>query len=303
MMTPSRPGLKLSVVIAAWNGRQALERCLESLRDECPAPDIEIIAATNFDSGTAELLAKRFPFVIHLAMPSGTTVPILRTAGIVRAAGEIIALAEDHCTFGNGWCAEIKKAHLLPYSAIGGPVENAAVDRAVDWAVYFYDYGKYMLPIKQGAAKALSGNNASYKREILAAVEPSFCEGFFEPFTHGEIEKQGQGLFLIPSAIVYNQKNHKLSDAFAQCFHLARGYAAKRVKEASTIQRGILLSGSVILPALLTWRIVKQTVDRGRHISDLARALPALVLLLSSWSGGEFCGYLAGEGASAGKWK
>src|SRR4051794_10484242 len=104
MLDSRRPGLRLSIVIAAWNGRGALEECLASLSREAPGPDTEVIVVSNFGASGSQRIRNRFPDVLHVEMPRNSTVPALRTAGINRAAGEIIALAEDHCTFGKSWC-------------------------------------------------------------------------------------------------------------------------------------------------------------------------------------------------------
>jgi len=44
-------------------------------------------------------------------------------------------------------------------------------------------------------------------------------------------------------------------------------------------------------------------VRKRRHIKELLHSLPYLLILMTSWSFGEFCGYLAGEGDSTSKWK
>lgn len=295
--------MKLSIVIAAWNGVESLNSCLTSLQDDGRAPDTEVIAATNFDGGVRAMLKAGFPYVRHVGMPAGTTVPQLRTAGIRCAHGEIIALAEDHCTFGEHWCAEVQKAHELPYAVIGGPVEHAGGKSALDWAVYFYDYGTFMLPSRAGIVTSLSGANVSYKRAVLEEVEPSFREGFFEAFTHAEIEKRGYPLYFVPSAVVCHQKSYRLGTAIAQCYHLSRGYAAKRVSNAPVVRRGVLVAASLLLPVLLIQRIVIRTLRKRSHVREMVRSLPYLSVLLSSWSWGEFCGYLAGAGRSAGEWK
>src|SRR5262245_53862382 len=126
MLVSSRPGLKLSIVIAAWNGNASLEACLLSLGPDGRAPDTEVIVASN---SPTEALRQRFSYVQFMTLPPGTTVPVLRAAGVRRSAGEIIALAEDHCAFGENWRSGLKKAHELPYAVVGGPVENASVER------------------------------------------------------------------------------------------------------------------------------------------------------------------------------
>lgn len=294
--------MRLSVVIAAWNGPRCLERCLESLGDEARAPDTEVIAAGNFDRGVRDVLA-RFPYVRHIALPAETTVPALRAAGIRRATGEIVALGEDHCRFGEGWCSEIKAAHRLPYAAIGGPVENAGGTSPLDWAVYLYDYGPFMPPGRAGAVRSLSGVNVSYKRAVLDQVEATFREGFFEAFTNAEIRRRGYPLYFVPTAVVYHQKTYRLKTAMVQCYHLSRGYAAKRVTGAPAVRRGALVAGAVLLPLLLTQRVVVRTLQKGNHVREMVRSLPYLSLLLSCWSWGEFCGYVAGAGRSLGEWR
>jgi GT2 family glycosyltransferase len=302
-LTDAAPGVRLSVVIAAWNGAPSLERCLRSLEDDGKDPATEVIAVTNFDSGVKSMLEAQFSYVRHNPMARGTPVPALRAAGIYLSRGEIVALGEDHCTFGKGWCSAITKAHELPYGAIGGVVENASVDRALDWAVYFYDYGKFMPPVAAGVVGSLSGNNVSIKRTVLAEVETNFRDGYFEPFTHGAILERGHQLYLFPTAVVYHHKTYRTGYAAAHCYHLARSYAAKRVRNASGAERWKLTLGSAALPLLLTGRVVASTLRKGRHIAALLRSLPHLLLLMTSWSWGEFCGYAAGEGRSAAEWK
>ena len=292
--------MRLSIVIAAWNGDASLERCLRSLGDQARAADTEVIVAANFEP---ERLGGEFPFVCWIKMPDGTTVPELRTAGIIRSTGEIVALTEDHCTFGERWCEELKKAHESPHAAIGGVVENASTQRALDWAVYFFDYGKFMPPMRAGVARALSGVNVSYKRSALMEVESSFRDGFHEAVTHAEIVKRGRALYLAPAVVVYHYKNYKIKPATTLAYHLARSYAGKRVSGASALRRALFVLGSPALTVLLPARVIAETLRRKRHIGALVRAFPPLLWLTSSWAWGEFRGYLGGEGRSAAQWK
>ena len=282
---------------------------------EFGAPLKEIEAPTPVPQGTEVLLKVLHAGVCHsdvhihdgyFDLGNGGKLPLnLRLPHTMghEIEGEIVALAEDHCTFGKRWCSEIKKAHDLPYAAIGGPVENNSVGSALDWAVYFYDYGKFMPPVVEGVTDSLSGNNVSFKRSVLEAVETSFREGFFEPFTHGAIQKAGHPLYLIPSALVYHQKSYRAQHSAAQCYHLARGYAARRVANASPLRRGAYALASIALPAVLTGRIVIRTLRKKRYIGKLLWALPVLFILMISWGWGECCGYLAGAGRSAAEWK
>lgn len=293
---------RLSVVVAAWNGGAMLSQCLASLNGQTDAADTEIIVASNFAEGT-ELLREKFPRVRHLSLPAGTTVPELRAAGIRCSTGEVVALLEDNCSVDSNWYSEIRRAHESPYAIVGGSVENVSFDTALDWAVYFYDYGKYMIPNQAGEVSTLSGNNVSYKRSVLESVQDKFREGFFETFIHEELKRQGHKLYLVPPAIVYHQKSYEARNALADCYHHARSFAGKRILAAPLWQRLVFVFGSFVLPILLPVRIASRIIKKDRHLKELFLSFPYIVLLMSSWSLGEFCGYSFGEGASAKVWK
>jgi GT2 family glycosyltransferase len=294
-MTPAKEKqVRLSIVIAAWNNSSSLRECLTSLARQADCEDTEVIVISNYNSGALAMVEREFPTVNLISVPEQTTVPELRTRGISRASGEIIALLEDHCTFDENWCAEIKKAHELPYSIIGGSVENASGESPLDWAVYFYDYGKYMLPNQAGIVGSLSGINVSYKRSVLEKVEESFREGFLETFINEELKKQGEVLYLAPLAIVYHQKNYEIKDAFTQSYRYGRSFSGMRTLNTTFWQRIGLILGSLALPVLLPSRIALRTVRKGRYLKELVWCLPHLLLLMTSWSYGELCGYVGG---------
>ncbi len=294
--------LKLSIVIAASNDLAALEKTLSSLRGRAETPDTEVIAVCNFDGVAKEEVTKQFPFVKCVTLASDTTVPELRAHGIYLSRGEIIALVEDYCTLDDLWCAEIKRAHGSHHPIVGGSVENRCPDKPLNWAVYFYDYGKYMAPCQAGPARTLSGMNVSYTREVLREVEESFRGGFYEAFAHEELKRRGHQLYLGPSAVAYLTKDYRFREILGSYFHLARAFADQRVADSALTKRVIFALASCALPILLPGRVVLGTVRKRRHLPQLLRSLPHLFALTSSWSVGEFCGYLIGGGSSGRKW-
>ncbi len=292
--------LKLSLFIAASNDLAALEKTLDSLSGQAETAYTEVLAVCNFE--VTDQVAKRFPFVKCVSLASDTTVPELRTRGIYLARGEIIALVEDYCTLDENWCAEIKKAHQSQHPIVGGSVENRCPDKPLNWAIYFYDYGKYMAPVQAGPVQTLSGISVSYTREVLREVQESFRDGFYEVFAHEEIKRRGHQLYLQPSAVVYFTKDFACGEIFRSYFHLARAFAGRRVADSALTKRLLLALGSCVLPILLSGRVVLRTVPKRRYFPQLLRCLPHLFALTTSWSVGEFCGYLFGEADSARKW-
>jgi hypothetical protein len=294
--------LKLSVVVAASNDLASLQRTLASLKGQAETVDTEVIAVCNFDGQAQEEIRKQFPFVKCVTLATDSIVPELRTRGIYLSRGEIIALVEDYCTLDDFWCAEIKKAHGSHHPIIGGAVENRCPDKPLNWAVYFYDYGKYMLPEQGRVAATLSGMNVSYKREVLKEVESAFHDGFYETSIHEDLRRQGHDLYLAPSAIAYLSKDYEFGEILRTYFYLGRSFAGRRVAGARPGKRALFALGACLLPILLSLRTVIRTTPKRRHVKKLFLSLPYLLSLTVSWSSGEFCGYLSGEGSSARKW-
>lgn len=289
----------LSIVIAAWNGNESLRQCLASLEKQTDRAGVEVIIASNF--AVSEAISDA---VVKLIQVDGkTTVPEIRSAGLVLATGAVVAFVEDHCIFDANWCEQIKMAHESVDAAIGGSVENASAEKALDWAVYFYDYGKYMLPAGSGVVDALSGLNLSYKRAALDEIFATYQNGFFETTVNDELKRRGHALRLWPGAIVYHNKTYEFKRAAGHCYHLARSYAAQRISGVSIPKRLVFAAFSLVLPFLLPARIVLTTLKKGRNIIALMRSLPFIILLMFIWSYGEFCGYFLGEGKSALEWR
>ena len=294
--------VKLSVVIAASNDISSLYDCLESLKGQISPMDTEVIVASNLSNEPQESIERRFPYAKYVSLPSDTTVPELCTTGIRYAQGEIVALSEDHCVFHPQWCSELMKAHESPYDIIGGCVENHGSSRLLDWAVYFYDYGKYMPPERAQVVDDLPGNNVSYKRTALDEIRNSYEKGFFETFINLELKKRGYSLFLTPCAVVSHKNHYQMKDIMICFYHHGRSFAGIRTRNASLLKRFGFTLGSLVLPVLQIIRILFRTVRKKRYVWKLLLCTPWLTILIASWSFGELRGYLGGEGLSSRQW-
>lgn len=291
--------IKLSIVVASWNGTASLQQCLESLEQHADKATEEIIVVSNF---VPDLPTNGWTAAFHVR-PGSFTVPELRRDGIAAARGDVVALIEDHCTVDENWIRELKRAHNSDGAVIGGAVENASGGKALDWAVYFYDYGKFMSPNARGVTESLSGLNTSYKRSVLNDIHDEYENGFFETFANEALKRRGYQLSMIPTAVVYHNKRYELRTALSHCYHLARSFAAQRVANASVGRRSVFIIGSLLLPVLLPGRVVLSVIRKRRNLGHLVRAIPFLILLMSAWSFGELCGYSIGEGDSRARWR
>jgi hypothetical protein len=71
--------------------------------------------------------------------------------------------------------------------------------------------------------------------------------------------------------------------------------------DQSWLLRLVYGAGSLLLPFLLTARLTRTVLKKGRHLAHFVRAWPLVVLFLTVGAVGEMVGYLFGAGASLDK--
>ncbi len=295
-------GTTLSVVVAASHSAAGLEACLASLREQVAGGATEVIAVCNYRGDPDHAMKLRFPFTQFVVVPPTTTVPQLRALGVRASSGEVVALLEDNVTVASTWCRAITTAHDGSQAIVGGPIERVGSHRAVDWAVYFYEYGKYMLPMPEGKLTSLPGNNVSYTRALLDAVQHEWQDGLFEAFLNERLQGQGCVLRLVPNAVAYHTMRYQAREVLVQCYHHGRHFAGRRVAGAALVTRLGFAAASMLLPLILPLRIAARALRKRRHVGALAIALPYLSVFMTSWACGECVGYLFGEGESVNQW-
>ena len=304
MTTPDASGARprLSVVVAAWTGAESLELCISSVIAQLdPATDEVVVArnfATNAPAGRPATVR-----VLDLEFASALTVPQLRGEGLVAAAGTIVAFLEDHCRCVPEWRDSLISAYSHgPQNAVGGPVDLAHGGRAIDWAVYFYDYAAYAPPVGGGKARALSGANMSFTRDLLDQMLPKAKEPVNEAFLVAWMRAHDVAMALAPGAVAVHGKRHHPGRAIRLTFSLARSYAAARFPRPSAKRLAYAL-GSLVLPMLLGARITRSVFRAPRLAARFVASLGWLSVLLVCWSAGEISGYLTGAGRSGDQWR
>jgi hypothetical protein len=301
----------LSVIVAVVSDTidpsvdpERLAGCLDALATQIDAPHMEVLVGCLPDLEGLDPLKARYPGVKFIAA-DGVKGPretgggrehhdVLRSRAMAEARGEIIALIEDHARPDAHWCANIVKAHREPTACIGGAMGNL-VDKPLNWAVYFCDYGKYQNPLPDGEAHFASDSNVSYKRSHLEAVRSAWCDAFREVIVNGALRDRGEKITL-RSDIVVNQCRTGLTfgPALRERYIWGRSYSATRNATLSLPKRLLLAAASPILPIVLTLRLANTARVRKLYFGKFLGALPFVFVLLAAWSAGEGVGYIAG---------
>lgn len=324
----ARPAV--SVVIAAMSGCEYLERCLAALAAQSsgalesgpPSEDggppsenggpplegnIEIIVVQEEGNDetvdqahqVAALVGERYPAARLLQRRGQLTLGQLRAAGIGAAAGEIVAITEDHCIPAADWCRRLVEVHAQQAApAIGGAVDNGAVQRLVDWTAYWCEYSAYASPLAHGPVQSLAAANVSYKRAALEQLGPLGDSGFREGGVHARLAAAGGQLWSDPALRVWHRKHFTVRSYCRERFAYSRWYAGERGQQLGRLRNLLYLGATPLLPFVLLLRLARRTQKHAGEAAHFARALPYLLLFVCVWAAGEAAGLLWGPGAS-----
>jgi hypothetical protein len=300
---PGRP--RLSVIVAASNDGALLARCVDALAAQAHSDAVEVLIARDagrFDDVDRIALDRRIAGLRWIEAPPGTTVPRLRGLGIAQARADLIAMIEDDCVVADGWCRAAIATAGEP-AAVGGAVEPGSYRRPLDWAVYFCEYGRFMLPLPSGPGAPLTGNNVVYSRLALMGLPDAVRTDFREAFVHATWQKAGIPTRVSESLVVRNINRWSLRHVTTVPFHHGRAYAAERFGARQAPVRVALAVLALGLPLLKLVRIAAGTLKRRRLTGRLLVAFPWAMIFVGSWSFGEILGCLAGPGDSPSRWR
>ncbi len=301
------PELELTVVLTVVSGKEAVRENLEALTPQIDFEKAEIIVPFDNSSSDVGSLASDFPkvefFFIENAganlSKSSTDEHRLydkrRAVGLQRSRGRIVAMTEDHALPAPDWVSQVLTAHEQPYDVIGGAVENG-IERPLNRALYFCDFGRYGRPFKGTEASYLSDVNIAYKRGALLSVQDIWCDAYQETTVHWALKRNGRKLFLDDRPVVFqNRKGITFIKALRERIGWGRIFAETRVREITFLKRLVFALSWILLPFVMTWRVFGHMLRQRQSLWIIFSTLPMAFLLLIAWSWGEFLGYLYGS--------
>jgi hypothetical protein len=128
-----------------------------------------------------------------------------------------------------------------------------------------------------------------YKRSVLEAIRPVWRDSYYEPAVHQVAA--GYRIVLTPKILVYQRRGTLCwSDAVEERFTWGRSYGANQRRRGMRRLASYLL-GFPLVPCVLLYRIARNVFRNGRAIGAYVRSLPAMVVLVLSWSAGELVRY------------
>jgi len=290
---------RISVVIASIVGAPFIDECLLSLEQQAKDCGAEMITVVCGDFGSADRIARKFPWVRVIHEAERETVPNLRRRGVLEAKGDIVAIIEEHCLAALDWLQRAIEAHAGGnYGAVGGPVMDFAYKRLRDWVVYFCEYNGYLPPWREGEVHDLGSANIAYSRAVLLKYEELLSAGYWEAGLHAQLIADGVKFRPSPSMIVHHRGPFDYGYYLRQRYWFSRAFAGARSRHLPVSRKMAYFLAAPLMPFLLLARMAQRVLRQHCHFEKFMLSLPLLIPVLMVYVAGEFVGYLAGPGDS-----
>jgi glycosyltransferase involved in cell wall biosynthesis len=290
----------VSVVIASVNGPPSIVECIEHLLAQDSTASYEVLVVDRCGEDVREELRRRFPDprVIVVSEAPDLSIPRLRAIGMVSARGRLIAILEDHCMVPPGWIGAIQELHRAGHQVMGGPVENGAIDRVTDWAVFFCEYASFMPPFPEGDVDSVAGSSAIYDREALDRVGARAQDEVWEFFIHGRMKELGIRFHNDARLQVLHKKEFGFGYFMSQRYHYSRSFAGMRMESERAWKKLAYAMATPLLIPLIPWRIVRTVLPKRSRRKELLLSAPLLAVFMFAYAWGEAVGALFGPGDS-----
>ena len=301
-----RPDLTIVVTIIS-NDTKLLRSCLETLGQQ-RFDGLEVLIPYDDPVANVTSLGVDYPWVefIHAegldtaearAGASREHHDTIRTIGLRRAQGAVVAMLEDVCRPEANWCRNVIAAFERHPNAgaIGGEVWCAS-DRILNRAVCLADFWRYQPPLTEQMSAFASDVNIGYRAEVLQSLRDVWDDDFHETVVNDELLERGHEVWLSPEMKIYQDRgNLTWREAIRERFVWGRSYGGTRVASLSFPRRVALAMLCPILPFVLWSRVLRSTWRGGRFWSNGLSVLTVALLLVAVWSYGEFVGYVTGR--------
>ena len=293
-MTEKNPSL--TIVVPSVNGLHDLIPCCEALAAVRDRVSLEVLVVDRLGGDLPATIIARFPWLILHQMPSDATIPQMRDAAFRMARADAIAVIEDHVIVPPHWGERLLAALEEGHDVVGGPIENAATERLLDWATFLCEYSACMPPLPEGDVTWLPGNNIVYRTSVLRRFLHVTAQGAWENRLHDAMRAAGIVLMCRNALLVGHKKHFGLLEYMGQRFLYSRSYAGARVQSAPPTRRLATGAAAFLLPPLLLLRITRSLLAKDVPTGRIVATLPFISTFVVSWGLGEVAGYWFGAG-------
>ncbi len=293
--TAENSDIDVSVIVVTLVDQAHLDHCLEALTKQQTTARFEVIIPADESLGDINAMIMRYRDWKFVRTHGTQSYAQLRSFGVNRASGRLVAITADHCIPEPDWVQRIVEAHAAEAVAIGGVVDKTPPDEAHNWALYFLDYLPFMPPVEAGVRRRLCDVNTSYKTHALRDIAAHWDCEFHAAAVNSALAANGGMLLLSPDIVVRQSRRLEIEQALWDRYAFGRLSGSARAANLPAAGRLLLAVTAPVLPLLILTRLAGLIVCRKRRAKEFIMALPALLLLSAAWAYGACVGQVTGR--------
>jgi glycosyltransferase involved in cell wall biosynthesis len=301
-MGPAERPPHLSVVLVVGSQRRRAQRVLDALAAQTAADCIEVVVVDLIDDGLTPLHVAPFLRHVYARRPDINRWGRARAEAVRLASADVIGFIEDHCFPEPEWAAMLIEAYRGPWAAVGYAFTNANPRTYVSRASMLARYGQFVDPARPGPARIVSGNNVSYRRDLLLSFGSELDGLLTIDFNLQEVlGKRGLQLLVEARARAAHTNFSNYARDTITGYWYCRLLAARRAETQSwsTTRRLVHGFGAPLgSPAIRLARLLFGLRGRSLLWAQAAAAIPLIVGWYVTDAVGESSGYLFGPGQS-----
>jgi O-antigen biosynthesis protein len=200
--------LKVSVVVASYNGAKTLRTCLESLT-RLNYPSYEVILVDDGSTDDTQKIAAEFPSVRTIRQEN-LGLSAARNSGIRAATGDIVAFTDSDCRADEDWLYYlVSEFERTDFGAVGGHNFLPPEDSAVAAAVMVAPGGPAHVMISDRQAEHIPGCNMAFHKwalEEINAFDPQFRKAGDDVDVCWRLQQAGYKIGFSPAAFVWHYR-------------------------------------------------------------------------------------------------
>lgn len=287
----------VSVVVASFNSRRTIARCLDALASQ-DCEGFEVIVVDSSHDETASFVASGYPGVLLVTSPTRLYPGDARNVGVRNARGRILAFVDADCVAAASWVRRIVAAHnTFDAAIVGGSVGNANPHSYVGWGAYFMEFSRWMPGSPQRRLDDIPTCCLSVRRELIERLGP-FVEGTYcsDTVFNWSACDAGHAPLFVPTIHVAHTNISSLPRMWSKLRMHGRTYATIRHRHwrFSSVRLALYaVAASSVLPFVLYLRVLLRVAAVRAYLSRFLLTSPALMAALWAWSLGEAVGYAA----------
>ncbi|MDH3444636.1 MAG: glycosyltransferase [Deltaproteobacteria bacterium] len=291
---------ELSAILVAGPCRSRSQRVVDALCAQTASESMEIIIVDLASASIPRLMAGPKASVVYLSRPDIQRWGQARAEAVRAAHAPVMAFIEDHCFPARHWAEKLIEAHAGPWAAVGYAFTNANPQSYISRAAMLARYGLFAHPARSGPARYISGNNVSYKRDILLQLGErleTFLDIDFN--LQEELIRKERPMFVEARALAAHQNYTSLAGECRTGRPYCRLLAANRARVNAWGKPRCLLYGLLAplwAPVVRLVRLAYSLRNRSALWPAFVTGFPWIIAMYLSDAVGESAGYLLGSG-------